>query len=71
MAYTRYRVVIPGKRTVYKGSVRLYAWLIWQLYRHKGAEAYDGGIWVIEPASWLTCGTPLSERGDSAGKYNK
>jgi hypothetical protein len=58
MAYTRYMVVIPRNITVYKGNVRLLAWLIWNIYRYRGVEAYDCGVWVIEPASWLKCGNP-------------
>ncbi|POY59949.1 hypothetical protein PB70LOC_00431 [Pectobacterium versatile] len=51
MAYTRYMFVIPGNVTVYKGNVRLFAWLNWYLYRHKGVEVYDCGVWILEPAS--------------------
>ncbi|HAU5494404.1 TPA: hypothetical protein JJI70_18350 [Cronobacter sakazakii] len=54
----RYLFLIPHNRTVYKGNFRIMAWLIWRVYQYRNADAYDCGVWVKEPASWLKCREP-------------
>lgn len=58
MKYARYIVGIPDNRILYKGNVRIFAWLLFNLYKFTGAEAFDCGEWIIEPASWLKCVKP-------------
>lgn len=58
MAYAKYVVVDPSNKVLYKGNVRLLAWLVWNIKKSRGAKAYDLSTWIIEPASWLICAKP-------------
>lgn len=50
----RYVVMIKGGKTLYRGNSRLLAWTIWLVNRRHKAIAYDCGIWVVEPAYWIS-----------------
>ena len=50
----RYVVMIKGGKTLYRGNSCLLAWTIWLVNRRHKAIAYDCGIWVVEPAYWIS-----------------
>ncbi|PXV70901.1 hypothetical protein C7433_11443 [Pantoea sp. PNA 03-3] len=50
----RYIVMIKGVRTLYRGNSRLLAWAVWLVNRRHKAIACDCGIWVVEPAYWIS-----------------
>jgi len=50
----RYVVMIKGDKTLYRGNNRLFAWATWLVNRRHKAIAYDCGVWVVEPAYWIS-----------------